>query len=108
MGNPPLDAVVRHLHGVAGARAFAGVADGGVLERYVASGDEAAFAELVYRHGPLVLGVCRRVLGNVHDAEDCFQATFLVLARKAGSIGKRDSVASWLYGVAHRIALRAR
>src|SRR5207253_2132550 len=66
------------------------------------------FAELVRRYGPLVWGLCRRVLPHIHDAEDGFQATFLILARKASSIGKRDSVRSWLYGVARRVVGRAR
>src|SRR5437867_10716620 len=82
--------------------------DGQLLERFVTQRDEAAFAELVHRHGALVLGVCRRVLDNAADVEDAFQATFMVLVRKADSIRKRDSAASWLYGVALRIARRAR
>ncbi|MBL8792433.1 MAG: RNA polymerase sigma factor [Planctomycetia bacterium] len=82
--------------------------DGQLLERFTALGDEAAFAELVQRHGRLVYNVCLRILRDDHDAEDAFQAVFLVLARKAGSIRQRDSVASWLYGVAHRIAVRAK
>lgn len=83
-------------------------ADGALLERFVARRDEAAFSELVRRHGPMVLGVCRRVLDSAEDVEDAFQATFMVLGRKAGSIRKRESAASWLYGVALRVARRAR
>ena len=87
------------------------LADGELLDRFV-DGErgvrEAAFAALVDRHGPMVLRVCQRVLHHAQDAEDAFQATFLVMARKAASIGKSESLASWLYGVAYRIALRAR
>src|SRR5262249_6174340 len=82
--------------------------DGQLLQRYVHSQDETAFAALVTRHGPLVLGVCRRVLRHQQDTEDAFQATFVVLARKARSICKQASLASWLFKVAYRIALRAR
>lgn len=85
-----------------------GVTDSELLERFLTRRDEAAFELLVRRHGALVYGICRRLLGNVHDVEDAFQATFLVLTRKASSIGKRDSISSWLYKVAYRIALRAR
>src|SRR5947209_5921500 len=80
-------------------------ADRELLERFVASRDEAAFEALLHRHGPMVLGVCRRVLSSSHDAEDAFQATFLVLARKAGSIRQRVSIGPWLHGVASRLAL---
>jgi RNA polymerase sigma factor (sigma-70 family) len=79
-----------------------------LLERFVTHCDKAALEALVRRHGPLVLGVCRRVLRDPHAAEDAFQATFLVLVRKAGSIGKRNLLANWLYGVAYRTAARAR
>src|ERR1700676_1363349 len=82
--------------------------DGELLRCYVAQRDEAAFETLVQRHGPMVLGVCRRLLANRQDAEDAFQATFLVLARKARSIEKSGSIGSWLYKVASRVALRAR
>jgi RNA polymerase sigma factor (sigma-70 family) len=84
------------------------VSDASLLERFVCRHDEAAFELLVRRHERMVLGVCRRVLGHVQDAEDAFQATFLTLACKAGSIRKRETLPSWLYKVAFRIALRAR
>src|SRR5262249_43491990 len=70
--------------------------------------DEAAFELLAWRHGPLVLGTCRRLLSHPQDAEDAFQATFLALVRKAASIGRRESVAAWLHKVAYRVALAAR
>jgi len=84
-----------------------GLTDGQLLARFVAAGDEASFAALLRRHGPMVLGVCRRILRHSHDAEDAFQATFLVLARKANSVVRRESVGCWLHGVAHRTALDA-
>jgi RNA polymerase sigma factor (sigma-70 family) len=82
--------------------------DAQLLEQFAASRDEYAFAALLKRHGPMVLAVCRRVLNDAHDAEDACQATFLILARKAGSVCRHASVASWLYGVAYRTALKAR
>jgi RNA polymerase sigma factor (sigma-70 family) len=82
--------------------------DGQLLGRYVTARDAAAFETLVRRHGPMVLGVCRRLLPNLHDAEDAFQATFLVLVRKATTITPRDAVGNWLYGVAYRAAQKVR
>src|SRR6185312_8951419 len=79
-----------------------------LLERFVRLQDTAAFAALVERHGPMVLGVCRRLLRRTEDAEDASQAVFLVLARKAGSVRKREALGSWLHGVACRVARKAR
>jgi RNA polymerase sigma-70 factor (ECF subfamily) len=86
----------------------AGLTDGQLLGQFVARRDEAAFGALVRRHGPMVFGVCRRILRHAQDAEDAFQATFLVLARKASRVANREAVGSWLYGVAYRAALGAR
>ena len=82
--------------------------DAELLDRYLAGEDEAAFAEIVRRHGPMVYGVCRRVLRDAHEADDAFQAVFLVLVRKAGAISPRSMLGNWLYGVARRTSLKAR
>jgi RNA polymerase sigma factor (sigma-70 family) len=107
MGDSRAEHVLWHLHRWLGSRSMP-AEDGQLLKRFVHQRDEAAFAELVARHGPLVYGLCRRILGNVQDAEDVFQAAFLVLARKAATIRKPGSLSSWLHGVASRLALKAR
>jgi RNA polymerase sigma-70 factor (ECF subfamily) len=101
-------AVIRHLRAAALLHKGDGPTDGQLLELFLDRREEAAFEALLRRHGPMVLGVCQRVLRNVHDAEDAFQATFLVLARKAASIQPRERVGNWLYGVAYRTAMKAR
>src|SRR5437899_4786052 len=97
------------LHRIRHAAAeIGGISDSQLLQRFIAGRDEAAFELLLWRHARLVFGVCQRVLGDTHDAEDAFQATILILARRAGRIKKRDAVASWLYKVAYRTALTLR
>jgi RNA polymerase sigma factor (sigma-70 family) len=100
--------VLRHIRGLAAAENVSRLPDRQLLDRFVRSHEDSAFAALVRRHGPLVLGVCRRVLHNPDDAEDAFQATFLALASKAASAGRRASLGTWLYQVAFHTALRAR
>jgi RNA polymerase sigma-70 factor (ECF subfamily) len=100
--------VLAHLHRLVLLRERDRLTDAQLLERFLVRREDGAFAELVRRHGPMVLGVCRRVLGEPHDAADAFQATFLVLVRKAATIAPRSRVGPWLYGVARRTALKAR
>src|SRR5438045_1732818 len=94
------DAIIRHLRRAAARQEEAARTDGQLLEAFVRDRSAAAFEALVRRHGPMVLGVCRRTLANPHDADDAFQATFLVLARKAASVWPGERVGNWLYGVA--------
>jgi RNA polymerase sigma factor (sigma-70 family) len=100
-----LDTLMRHLRGLAAGRQRT---DRQLLDEFTSRGDERAFAGLVRRHGPMVLRICRRVLRHEQDAEDAFQATFLVLARNTASIRQREALASWLYGVAYRTAMKAK
>jgi RNA polymerase sigma factor (sigma-70 family) len=103
-----LSPVLRHLRRLVGPPLQNGVSDAQLLERFVRQNDEAAFELLLWRHGPMAWNLCRRILPDFHEAEDAFQAAMLVLAKKAGSISKKQSLASWLYKVTFRIALRAR
>src|SRR5437588_5105857 len=91
-----------------GTQGCADQTDGQLLSQFLCRRDEAAFVALVRRHGPMVLGVCRRILANAADAEDAFQATFLVLVRKAAALSARAVLGDWLHGVARRTALSAR
>jgi RNA polymerase sigma factor (sigma-70 family) len=108
MAGSQLTSILRHIRHLVGGGDGGAASDRQLLHRYAECGDSDAFATLVERHGPLALGVCQRVLGNSHDAEDAFQAVFVVLARKAGASGWQESIGPWLHEVAHRVALRAR
>jgi RNA polymerase sigma factor (sigma-70 family) len=108
MATAQLNDLLRHLHGLTRIAGVDALDDAELLQRFAAQGEEAAFAALVRRHGPLVLQVCQRLLADPHTTEDVFQATFLVLARKANSLRKPDTVGCFLYGVAYRLACRAR
>src|ERR1700722_14718455 len=107
MGMGPFGNALRQLR-IQEAAAAIEFADADLLERFRNRLDADAFAVLVQRHGPLVLAVCRRILHDPNDADDAFQATFLVLARKAHTIRNTDSVVGWLHGVATRLAARHR
>jgi RNA polymerase sigma factor (sigma-70 family) len=107
MAASPMNEAMQHLRRSVLLRDGAALTDGQLLGRFIERRDEAAFAALVRRHGAMVWGICRRLL-NDHDAEDAFQATFLVLVRKAASVVPRERVANWLYGVARQAALQAR
>src|SRR5579885_2554981 len=107
MASAPMGTVLRHIRQLARGAAPERT-DRQLLDDFAARHDEAAFAELVSRHGPMVLRVCRRVLRHEQDAEDALQATFLALASSAAQVRRREAVAGWLHGVARRIALKAR
>ena len=103
--------VIRSIQMLFSAGSATGMTDGQVLEQFLNQHDEraeAAFATLLARHGPLVWSVCRNALSDCHAAEDAFQATFLILVRKAHSIHRRETLGPWLYGVARRVAVRAK
>jgi RNA polymerase sigma factor (sigma-70 family) len=108
MAMSQVNGVLEHLQRTVLLREHISLTDGQLLEEYISRREEAALATLARRHGPMIWGVCRRLLVNHHDAEDAFQAAFLVLVRKASSIVPRDMVANWLYGVAVQTAMKAR
>src|SRR5436190_14509739 len=108
MPTSPTSKVIQNLRRFVFLRDSARLTDEELLASFIDRGDDMAFEVLVRRHGALVMGVCRRVLHSYHDAEDAFQATFLVLARKAAGLRARGLVANWLYGVAYNTALKAK
>jgi len=107
MARWPILKLIEHLRHSAAKSTTEQMSDVRLIQRFAADRDEAAFEVLVQRYGPMVFGVCLRVLGNAHDAEDAFQATFLVLAKKARSLARQELVGNWLWGVAYRTAKRA-
>src|SRR5947209_15431107 len=96
MASAPITAVLRHIRRMSGGPVDRQATDRQLLEAFAADHDEAAFANLVGRHGPMVLSVCRGVLGDAHAAEDAFQAAFLILARQSRAIRRRECVGGWL------------
>src|SRR5215471_15124223 len=92
--------ILASIRGLFGAGTVSGLSEGQLLARFVGERDEVAFEAIVSRHGPMVLGICRRLLDDPNDVEDAFQATFLVLVRRAGALRRRDLLGNWLFGVA--------
>ena len=107
MAIPTLGAALRQINRLFAEGIVAGLSDAQLLQRFLRQRDAEAFEALVGRHGPMVLSVCRGILRDPHDVEDAFQATFLVLVKKGGTIRGRDALAGWLYQVAHRVAIQA-
>src|SRR5262249_12009064 len=103
-----ISSVLQYIRGLAAADNLGSLPDHQLLQRFTGCHEEAAFATLLQRHGPIVLGVCRRLLRQTQDTEDAFQATFLMLARSASGIRNPDAVGSWLHGVALRVASQLR
>ena len=108
MANRNSSGFIHAIHTLFEVGTLGGQSDGQLLEQFAARKSEAAFAALVARHGPMVLSVCESLLGDAHDAEDAFQAAFLILAKKARSIRDPDLLGNWLYGVARRTAQKAK
>jgi len=108
MATGQMQHVLRHLRKVLAPRGESAASDWDLLDRFAAAHDETAFEVVVWRHHQMVVSVCSRILADSNDVEDAFQATFLVLARKAGSLRRTGSLSSWLFGVARRVALEAR
>ena len=108
MASEHLGSVIHSLQRLFGPGTVNALSEAQLLERFIVRKDEAAFEAILKRHGPMVLGVCRRVLDDPHDVDDAFQATFLILVKKARSIRERDVLSTWLYGVARRVAVRAK
>jgi RNA polymerase sigma factor (sigma-70 family) len=108
MADRSADSVLKHIRRIAVPDAADAATDRQLLERFRRHQDEGAFETLVRRHAPLVWGVCRRILSDAHAADDAFQATFLVFVRKAKAIGRGELLSQWLYGVAYRVAIRAK
>ena len=108
MKNSETNTAIRDIQMLFEVGTVGGFSDGQLLDRFVSRREEAVFAAIVHRHGPMVWGVCRRILWDHHDAEDAFQVTFLLLARKAASIVPREKVGNWLHGVAYQTARKAR
>ncbi len=107
MAGARLGAALRHIQSLFSDGSTTGASDTQLLAQFAGRRDEAAFAAIMSRHGPMVMAVCRGVLRDSHDAEDAFQATFLVLARKSGAVWAEGQLGGWLHRVAYRIAVRA-